>query len=125
MLTYRYPARKPMETIAPSRPWTAEEIANLARAFIDLDLDGIDLHRWCQLNGINRTRGAIDKKLHDLAFFDPCPPAANHNPRRDRAKITTAAKWAAEANLRNQIKLAKLELAAGSIEPYKPGSMEW
>jgi hypothetical protein len=115
-------------TLNVTRLWSAKEIADIARAFIDLDLDGPDLHKWCRDNGIDRTPGAIDKKLSDLNFFDDATPAkaTAHAPTKGRAARTVkSARQCALANLQNQIKLAKLEIEAKSAPPYKPGRLEW
>lgn len=107
-----------------AHPWSAKEVALLGYAFIDLDLDGPDLHQWCKANGVDRTPGAIDVKLRDLRFFDDTlPPRLSRMPRasirhgatlRDKAEEMKLAK----RNLALQIKLAKLEAAAG-VPPYK------
>lgn len=104
------------------RHWTDAEIATLARGFIDLDLDGHDLHVWCEKQGVDRTPGAIDYKLADLKFFDkPTYHAKHHDTERERQHRLELAR----CNLANQIKLAKLELATGMVPPYKPRALEW
>jgi hypothetical protein len=95
---------------APAPPWTQEELTKLARAFIDLDLDGPPLYQWCARNGLRRTPGAIDARLVTMGLV----PAerADHVTRRPlvngvRNKAEAAEK--ARRNLANQIKLAKME----------------
>lgn len=117
-------------TTSFTNPWTKEELAVLARGFIDEDLDGSDLHKWCKRQGINRTPGAIDKKLHDLNFFDDTPIAKPSTKRNGvpidcqeqfRAKVAEQAR----RNLQNQIRLAKLELDADIARPFKSGPLEF
>jgi hypothetical protein len=111
--------------------WSDKEVALLSRAFLDLDLDGADLHKWCRENGINRTPGAIDAKVLQQGFFDPdrrmeklkpgCKqPAVRQSPEAKRVAVARA-----KAELRNQIKLARLEMAANAAPPYKAGALEW
>jgi hypothetical protein len=106
------------------RHWTPQEIATLARGFIDHDLDGPELHAWCRKQGIDRTPGAIDYKLSDLNFFSEpdTQPKQLHQIRERRLEQALAT---AKRNLANQIKLAKLELATGGVPPYKPRALEW
>lgn len=105
------------------RPWSPEEVATLARGFIDLDLEEDELHAWCVNQGINRTRGAVDYKLLSLNFFTPRVDPSKAV--RDRKHHAARALAAAKQCLANQIKLAKLEVAAGCAPPYKPHILEW
>jgi hypothetical protein len=110
------------------RLWTAEEVAKVAHAFLDLDLDGPDLYEWCDNNGVDRTPGAIDVKLQELNFFD------EDAERRRRVKAAKALKDSkahaakqkafCDSYRRQQIALAKLEMAAG-VPPLKTGKLEW
>lgn len=123
MLTHKHRAGQPHPapiSTRQNRPWTDPEVATMARGFIDLDLDGNDLHRWCRQQGIDRTPGAIDQKLVQLEFFDQVR-APRVSEIIDKQKRT--AKDLAARNLRNQIKLAHLEAAAGPIPPYKLGPL--
>jgi hypothetical protein len=111
------------------RKWSDSEKAALARAFIDLDLDGPDLYRWCKANGIDRQPAAIDAQIARMDFFD-----------NDVAK-QKATEWvkkryhlagsrlthpgnapayleAARKELANQIRLAKLEAPFAPL--YRP-----
>ena len=105
---------------APAPAWSAQELAKLAKGFIDLDLDGSDLHRWCVKNDVLRTPGAIDKKLIDIGLVGP---EETNKPRR---KFTwqpsgdpEEAKKLAKKCLKQQVTLAKLEMQAGG-PVYKP-----
>jgi hypothetical protein len=102
-------------------PWTPKEIADLARAFIDLDLDGPRLYAWCAAHGINRSPGAIDARLAKLNFFDTEAAENEIKARPKPAKTYTGIpdKKLADFNLANQIKLARLEAEAGA-PLYKP-----
>lgn len=99
-------------------PWTKEEDLLLARGYVEHDYIGEELHLYMKKSGSTRTPGAIDIRLTKLNFFmqkDPyierSSPAA-HSHRRKRLA-------AAERELANQIKLAKLE-AANGVPLFKP-----
>lgn len=108
-----------------SPTWTAKETADLARAFIDLDLDGPPLYRWCISHGINRSPGAIDARLAKLNFFDTEAVLDEIKARPKPKRLTVNGipdKKLADANLANQIKLARLEAEAGA-PLYRPGNI--
>lgn len=101
--------------------WTKEEELKLYRAFIDLDLDGPALYKWCKDNGLNRTPGAIDQKLTRANFFKLTPPPE----KLIRAHVNKDRRYAQERanrNLRNQIELAKLEAETAPL--FKPPENE-
>jgi prepilin-type processing-associated H-X9-DG protein len=107
-------------------PWTASEDVILGRGFIDRDLEGNALHRWCSAHGLHRSAGAIDRRLVELSFFDSKVPVKHYPVGRGQERGTMVngdfakqARASAAAELRNQIRLAKLEAVAG-VPPFKP-----
>ena len=101
-------------------PWTPTEDAALGRAFIDLDLDGPPLYKWCRKNNILRSPGAIDARLAKLNFFDTPddPPGTKRMiAHTDRIDKKEEQRRKAALNLKNQIALAKLEKPFAA--PYK------
>lgn len=99
-------------------PWTPEEDAKLSRAFIDLDLDGEKLHMWCRSHGIERSPGAIDRRLSDLNFFDVRPIEIQRYRNAGARAENTYTLELAKRNLANQIKLATIEAPHAPL--FKP-----
>jgi hypothetical protein len=89
-------------------------------------LEETELHRWCAKSGLNRSPGAMDRRLVELCFFD-AKVKKKHYPvgrGQERGEMTDRkrrdhALLAAKANLANQIKLAKIE-AKTNLPPFKP-----
>ena len=107
-------------------PWTAEEDVLLSRGFIDQDLEGEALYKWCAKQGLMRSAGAMDRRLVELSFFDAKVkkkhyPVGRGQERGEFVGTTRQARAqaAAKAELANQIRLAKLEAKLG-IPPFKP-----
>ena len=102
--------------------WTAEEVAIVARGFIDLDLDGEPLYEWCHKNGVDRTPGAIDAKLAEHGFFDTeAERTKKLNARRAKALMASKRKDVAALMHKRQIVMAKLEAeAVGNAKTIKP-----
>ncbi len=114
-----------------SLPWSPEEDATLARGFIDLDLDGSDLHTWCRENGILRSPGAIDARLEKLDFFDTeaikskiekatIKPPLFHPRLKPDDKLRLEL---ARRELANQVKLAVIEALTAPL--YRPKDEDW
>jgi hypothetical protein len=104
--------------------WTPEEIATVARGFVDLDLDGEDLYSWCFEHGVDRTPGAIDAKLAEYSFFDSeAAKTKKRNAKRSKALLASKRKDVAAIMHKRQIVMAKLEVDAVSnakkIKPYR------
>ena len=112
--------------------WTREEDIKLARAFIDLDLDGEDLHTWCHENGITRSAGAIDRRVRDQNYFMPRDPKEEVVEkilyRSSKFALAEAKRLheinQAKRNLREQVLLAKAETREG-VPKFKPGPLTW
>jgi hypothetical protein len=101
------------------RPWTPQEIATVAKGFIDHDLDGRPLYRWCRENGVQRTDGAIDAELRKLNFFDAPPQLSRYAYESTKRRRDQKAILDAKRNLALQVRLAKLEAEAG-VPLFKP-----
>lgn len=114
-------------------PWSPADDAKLGHAFIDLDLDGDALYRWCRKNDIMRSPGAIDARLAKLNFFDNSDlqaRVADLAPKVracfTQAKPTDAYRLELTRRaLANQVKLAKIEAATAPLYRPKDKELGW